>query len=158
MSATAPDDYAIRSPEEARIFAAAAISTIDALRQLLAEETALLRDARFRDASALSERKAGLVNAYGRYMTTAQSEGDGLRTHAPTDFERLMASHDALAETARENLPVVERARDTTLRIVRGIGRLAARENGGPTTYGANGRDATVPPATARPVTLNRAV
>lgn len=151
-------EFSINSTEEARIFCAAATATIDDLGKLLAEETALLRSARFREATALGERKAALVNSYGRFMTTARLEGGNLRDFAPAELDQLIRGHDALAEIARENLPTIERARDTTSRVLRGIGDLVARKSRGPTTYGANGVETVNSAAGPAPLALNQAV
>ena len=158
MSQDAASDFEIVTAEDAAVFAAAAIATIEDLRDLLALETALLRKAMFRDASALSERKAGLVGSYARYMMTAKTSGSRLRDVAPDAVTRLIAAHDALAEAAAENLPAVERARDTTFRLVKGISNLVEKTRSGPTVYGPGATAARAKPLSTTSLSLDRAI
>lgn len=157
-SRNANDTDPIETPEDANVFASAAMATIENLQALLAEETDHLRNARFRDATALAERKVDLVNSYARYMTVAQTLGPQLRQLAPDAMSRLVDAHDALSQTAKENLPTVERARDTTFRIVRGMADLVERRQAGPNVYGPGATEPRSKPAAATSLSLDAAV
>lgn len=158
MTQTDRADYMIETPEEAQMFAAAATTTIDDLRIVLAEETEHLMAARLKDAIALSDRKAGLADSYSRYMATLETSGARLRELAPEAAEQLAASHNALAETAARNLPTVERARDTTLRVIKGVNALIEKKRVGPTIYDPNAVEETKQPGRAAPISLDTAV
>ncbi len=158
MTQASQASHMIETAEDAQMFAAAATTTIDDLRVVLAEETDHLKAARFKDAVALSDRKAGLADSYTHYMATIEASGARLRELAPETAERLVASHDRLAETAARNLPTVERARDTTLRIVKGVNALIEKNRVGPTVYDPNALEETKQPGRAAPISLDTAI
>ncbi|MEM9206279.1 MAG: hypothetical protein AAGA88_08115 [Pseudomonadota bacterium] len=126
----------------AETFAQHTISTIQDLTQILSDETDLLRDAKYKEAMALSERKADLVNSYARAMTTLGMERRSMQTLAPDSLDLVLTAHRALSAAAETNLPVVERARDTSRRVIDGITDVARRKASGPATYSADGAGA----------------
>ena len=132
-------------------------TTLDALVEILNQETVLLRAGRARAASELTADKTRLAQDYMGLARAVQRQLERLRREAPDLLHALQASHERLAMQMAENLRVIATARAVTEDLLTDVAEaMATRER--PRTYSANGQIGGAAPRAAAGVSINRAL
>jgi hypothetical protein len=143
---------AMSTREEAEALCALLEETMEALIGLLQSEKELLSAAHYREAAMLGEEKTALVGRFAALMARVGAEARTLDRLAPAHLRQVARQQDRLIEAVRDNMPVVERARDLSVRLLKGVAEVAERLQSGPHTYGGDAR--TDAPA-AKPAQLS---
>ena len=125
-----------------------ALDTLNALVDVMNEETTLLRAGRTRDAVTLSAQKTSLAQDYTTLVRSIQRQTARLLREAPNEVRLLRAGHEKLATQMAENLKVLATARSVTEDILTDVANTVGAANRAK-TYGATGEIATSTPATA---------
>lgn len=146
----------IKSADEAAQFAIHFSEITDAMIEVVAQETDLVRAGRLAAAAKLFARKGELSHSYvagalrlrvsrpvlPHFMSTAQ-------------IEALRRRHDKFRALLQLNSTVLATAHAVSEGIVRGVSGEMARQ-GAPQTYGASGRAVAPPKSAMQPLTLSR--
>ncbi len=153
--AEAPDPVMDR--DAARGFCAGLTDTVDALIELLEEETRLIREARLAEAAALSEEKTRLAQHYGQAHVTVKHRSHELSRYAPVEIDHLRRRHQALDAAMSTNLAVLATARTVSETLIRSVAESAAPGAARPRTYSAEARKGEEAPPVS-PLSLNVAL
>jgi hypothetical protein len=133
-SATAPQ---ITSRDAAVALVADLAAAMDDLLSVLADETALVRAGRLREARDLTEAKNDRAAAYTRLMLVARDEVDTLARYLPQETDALKRRHELFRAEVQINLAVIATARDVAEDLIRQVANDVAAPGAG---YGASGR------------------
>lgn len=134
-----------------------AMATLETLVAIINEETTLLRAGRVKEASLLGADKTALAQDYVGLVRSVQRQGPRLRQEAPAELDRLRAGHERLATQLAENLKVLATAREVTEEVLTDVAEMVGQQ-GRAKTYGATGRVASGPGASANGIAINRAL
>ncbi|MBK8083823.1 MAG: flagellar protein FlgN [Devosia sp.] len=134
-----------------------ALASLDHLVEVLNQETTLLRAGRLKEAGALSADKTRLAQDYTGFARSVQRQLGRLQQEAPFAVDALRKGHERFATQMAENLRVIATARAVAEDLLTDVAD-AIGAGSRPKTYGANGTIATQPPATARGLSVNRAL
>jgi len=146
----APVTSAVEAAELAAHFA----RVMNALIEVIEEETELVRTGRSSDAVGLEPKKNELARRYLADANRMKSGRDYLRLHAPDLLKELQERHDLFRALLQINLTVLATAHAVAEGLVRGVsGELA--EKSAPQTYTAYGRNSAAP-AAAPPMAVSR--
>jgi hypothetical protein len=116
-------------------------TAMDDLLGVLAEETALVRAGRLRQARDLTDTKNDRAAAYTRLMLVARDEVAALARFLPDETEALKRRHELFRAEVQINLAVIATARDVAEDLIRQVANdVAAPPSSG---YAASGRSAT---------------
>ena len=131
------------------------IEVMDALVEVVEEETDLVRAGHLRDATRLEPEKADLAQRYAAAAVAVKANAAFLSRHVPRRYEEMRRMHDTFHALLQTNLTVLATAHAVSEGIIRGVSGELARK-AAPRTYGMSGRT-TAPAASAyRPVALSR--
>ena len=153
---SAADRLAALDDLPARDLIAFTQGTLQALVQVMNQETTLLRAVRHREAMELSAEKARLAQDYVIYSRAVQRQLERLKVEAPNDIGQLKLGHERLATQMAENLKVIATARTVTEDLLNDVARQVARAER-PKTYGAGG-ELTQPQKPTGGIAVNRAL
>jgi|DewCreStandDraft_4_1066084.scaffolds.fasta_scaffold10536_7 hypothetical protein len=145
----------IASMEETNAVIARLIQVMEAMLNLLEQETALVREGKLADAARLTPNKTELAQ---RYFSDTQrlKAGDSFLRRAEKDLlDTLRTQHDRLQTAVRTNLTVLATAHAVSEGIMRGVSERLVRKSM-PETYGATGRTMAPLPHRAEPLMLSR--
>jgi len=133
--------------------------TVDALIEVLNEETRLVRAARLEAAGDLATRKSVVAERYMRAHGMLKSGGAELSHLVPDEVVHLRARHQALETAISHNLAVLATARTVSETLIRGVAESVARHQVGSRqeVYGADARQTTSAPP-SRPISFNTAL
>lgn len=140
--------------EAARSFCRDLAGTVDALIDVLNEETGLIRAARLTAATEISEKKTSLSERYVKAHGMLRTSGGALGRLAPDEVGHLRERHQALESAISLNLAVLATARTVSETLIRGVADAVAERQGRQQVYGADARQATSTPA-AGPLSYN---
>lgn len=142
----------------AQAFCVELAETIDALIEVLEEETKLVRAARLSEAAGLAEQKATLSQRYSKAHGVIQASGQEIGRRAPVEIDHLRRRHRDLETSLSTNLAVLATARTVSETLIRGVAAAVSPNAARPATYNAEARsnDPGGPPA--GPLTLNVAL
>lgn len=146
-----PDSIDTASDAEAVI--ARIQDTIERLHLIVQRETALIRAARLKEATALEEEKRTLAGEYQCHLEIVRRHGPRLSRFDPEGIRQLLDAHASLQKELTVNLAVVGTARGVTEDIIRNVSDRVARRQM-PSVYGASGTQNTRP--AHAPVSLSR--
>jgi hypothetical protein len=124
---------------EADTLAAHSIEVMQALVELVQQETELVRAGRLAAAEQLAQAKADLARLYVADALALRANQSQLARIAPDRLTALRAQYSAFQALLQVNLTVLATAHAVSEGIVRGVaGELARRST--PQTYGASGQ------------------
>jgi hypothetical protein len=158
---TAPQNAAaampqpITSSEEAERTIVQLMDVMDALLQVIEEETALVRAGRLASAAQLEKSKADLARLYVTAVTRLKAGRGYLMQTMPDNLAALHRRHDTFRALLQLNLTVLATAHAVSEGIIRGVSGELARKTG-PQTYGASGRPTPVATTSYQPIALSR--
>ncbi|HZS63853.1 MAG TPA: hypothetical protein VFA53_05075 [Xanthobacteraceae bacterium] len=155
---TSAASSASRAPADAAAAIDAAIARLatatDALTDLVAQETALVREGRLREAAAVARAKADFATSYVKDLTQL-SKAPALAGAAPELRENFRERHARFHDLLRTNMTVLATAHAVAEELIRGVsGELARRA--APQTYAASGRPAAPSPSAMQPLAISR--
>ena len=144
----------IASPTEATELAAHFARVMDALVEVIEEETRLVRGGQARAAAPLEQKKGELTRVYLADAARVKASRAYLRQHTPDLLTGLQERHDRFRALLQINLTVLATAHAVAEGLVRGVSGELARKSS-PQTYTAYGRNAA-PPGAAPPIAVSR--
>jgi hypothetical protein len=147
---------AITSAEEAETLTAHYFEVMEALVDVLKQETELVRAGRLSAAAKLAEPKADLTRLYiANTLALRASQPHLSRILPAAKVEALRQRHDMFRALLQINLTVLATAHAVSEGIVRGVSGEMARK-AAPQTYGASGRTVAPPKSAAQPIAVSR--
>ena len=128
----------VTTPEEAEAMVSHALGSLDALEQVITQETSLLRDGQMREALKLSEQKTPVAQHYQRTLQDLKANAIALGRFAPPNLPALRQRHEAFAALMQLNMAVLGTAKTVSESIMRELATDAglARSPQGYGTYG----------------------
>ncbi len=132
-------------------------TALDALVDVMNQETTLLRAGHMRLASTLTPDKTRLAQDYVGLARSVQRRGDHLKSEAPEAIARLRNGHERLATQMAENLRVLATARTVTEDLLTDVAVVVGQQNRAK-TYSRAGTMATNADNSARGIAINRAL
>jgi len=135
---------------------ARAESTLDALVDVMNQETTLLRAGRVQDAGRLTPDKARLAQDYVTFARSVQRQSERLKQEAPDHVERLRSGHDRLATQMAENLRVLATARTIAKELLSDVATTVGQSER-PRTYSNASAGTMDQGSPARGIAINRA-
>ena len=130
---------------------------MDALIQMVEEETSLVRAGKLSEAEKLETAKSELA---GHYLASSQKVKAGnnfLRQKLPQQLAELRRRHDAFRAVLQMNLTVLATAHAVSESIVRGVSDEINRTQV-PQTYGPGGRATIARPKNRQPMAINKSL
>jgi hypothetical protein len=158
MTSNAPDTMPrVITSAEAEGIAAEALDALESLAPVIAEETALLKDGRIRQALDLSDRKSEAAARYQRALQEIKANAVSLGRFAPPSLALLRRNHEAFAEVMELNMAVLGTTRTVSESLMR---ELAAQVGHGqqPQGYGAYGQQTGAYRPQATPLAVSKAL
>jgi hypothetical protein len=142
---------------EAEGIAVEALDALEVLAPVIAEETALLKDGRIRQALDLSERKGEAAARYQRALQEIKANAVALGRFAPPSLALLRRNHESFAEVMELNMAVLGTTRTVSESLMR---ELAAQVGHGqqPQGYGAYGQQTGAYRPQATPLAVSKAL
>ncbi len=132
-------------------------SALQDLANIMNQETTLLRNGHYLEASQLSAQKARIAQEYVGLARVVQHQSDRLHSEAPTQLRSLQDEHEKLATQMAENLRVLATAKTVTQSILSDVADSVSRSER-PNTYASSGQLSTSSnPATAG-LSLNKSL
>ena len=157
MTAAVPSPQAVSGPlsvAEAARLAAHFAEVMQALIEIVEEETTLVRAGRVREAAALERDKGELTQLYLADAARVKDRRAYLKQHAPELLKDLQDRHELFRALLQINLTVLATAHAVAEGLVRGVSGELARKSS-PQTYTAYGRNAAAP-KTVPPMAVSR--
>jgi hypothetical protein len=127
---------------------------MDALLDIVRQETDLVRAGRLGQAALLAEPKTDLTR---RYIADAMQIKVSHAQVAPERLAALHRQHDDFRALLQVNLTVLATAHAVSEGIVRGVSGELARKSA-PQTYGASGRPSAPSASTIQPLAVSRSL
>ena len=161
MSGARPSPETISTPApvatvaEAERLISRFTNILQALVEIVQQETDLVRAGGVNAATALETSKADLTRLYVAYTLRLRASSEQLRSLVPDLLSELRRRHDAFHALLQINLTVLATAHAVSEGIVRGVSGEMARKLA-PQTYGASGRTVSPPHSTSAPLTMSR--
>jgi len=131
------------------------MEVMDALLDMVEQETKLVRAGKLAEAATLEPAKAELSAAYLADATRIKASQVYLDRVKPELAAELRRRHDLFRAVLQMNLTVLATAHAVSESIMRGVSAELARK-ATPQAYGASGRATTPSPAARQPLTLSR--
>ncbi len=143
--------------EEAEQIAAGALDALEQLSPVIAEETALLREGRIKEALSLSGRKSEAAARYQQALQEIKANAVALGRFAPPSLALLRRGHESFAEVMELNMAVLGTTRTVSESLMR---ELAAQVGHGqqPQGYGAYGQQTEAYRPQATPLAVSKAL
>jgi flagellar biosynthesis/type III secretory pathway chaperone len=132
-------------------------TTLNALVDVMNQETTLLRAGHVQEAGKLTPDKARLAQDYVTFARSVQRQAPRLKEEAPEQVERLRNGHERLATQMAENLRVLATARTVARDLLADVA-TAVGQHDRPRTYGMTGTIAAEEGKPARGIAINRAL
>jgi hypothetical protein len=147
---------AIASTEEAETLIVRYLQVMEALVEVVQQETELVRAGRLSAAAKLAQPKADLTRLYIADTLSLRTSQAQLTHLLPSEqLELLRQRHDSFRALLQINLTVLATARAVSEGIVRGVSGELARKSA-PQTYGATGRTLAPPKSAGQPLAISR--
>ncbi|HHB82330.1 MAG TPA: hypothetical protein ENK61_02550 [Devosia sp.] len=142
---------------DADILCKSAKSALQDLANIMNQETTLLRNGHYLEASQLSEQKATIAQEYVGLARVIQHQSDRLHTQAPTHLRALQNEHEKLATQMAENLRVLATAKTVTQSILSDVAASVAKADR-PNTYAPSGQVSTQKKPGGAGLSLNKSL
>jgi hypothetical protein len=131
------------------------LDVMDALLDVVDEETDLVRAGRLADAARLEPAKSELSRLYVDDTARIRAGQQFLTQAAPELADELRQRHDTFRAVLQMNLTVLATAHAVSEGIMRGVSAELARK-ATPQAYGASGQAAAPAAGSLQPLTLSR--
>ena len=131
--------------------------TLDALVEVMNQETNLLRAGRYRESTVHAAEKTRLAQDYVGLVRAVQRQSSRLLREAPEAAQSLRSGHEKLVTQMAENLRVIATAKSVTEDLLSDVA-LAVGNQGRTKTYGAAGQMQPQSGTPARGIAVNRAL
>jgi hypothetical protein len=148
---------AMTSPAEAQAVAAHLNEVMDALLEIVEQETELVRAGKIADAARLDRAKNDLTRLYVADTLQLSANRKYIESAQPALMQNLRQRHDSFHALLQINLTVLATAHAVAEGLVRGVSQELTRKSA-PQVYGASGRHATPRANTSVPVALVRSL
>ena len=145
----------VATPQDARKLAGALMQIMDALLQLIEQETALVRAGKVREAMLLDGSKSDLSRRYVSAIAGLRANQRYMAQAVPDLLGALHRHHDTFRAMLQVNLTVLATAHAVSEGIVRGVNNEMQRR-AVPSTYTAAGNRSAAGTRHAAPLTLSR--
>jgi len=141
--ATAPGsaNSVIASVAEAQTLTTRILESMEALEQVVLQETEALRAGKLNEAMDLGPSKAEHSRRYMAEAMSIQANHGFLRERLPAVWQSLQQRHESFRAVLQQNLMVLATSHAVSEGIVRGVSDALASK-AAPTTYGGGGRPA----------------
>jgi hypothetical protein len=145
------------SAEDAEAIAVEALDALEALSPVIAEETALLKSGRIKEALDLTGRKGEAAARYQRALQEIKANAVALGRFAPPSLSLLRRQHESFAEVMELNMVVLGTTKTVSESLMR---ELAAQVGHGqqPQGYGAYGQQTGAYRPQATPLSVSKAL
>ncbi|GJE44412.1 hypothetical protein [Methylobacterium soli] len=132
-----PDANPVRiaDPKAAEALVAHVMSTMQALSEILAEESGHVRAGRLREGLSQAERKSALSGAYLQGLESAKANAIALARFAPRGVEVLKAAHQRFMIEVETNQAVLATARSVSEGLIKTLAEEIGRSRSA-TVYG----------------------
>jgi hypothetical protein len=161
MTPTAAENTSPAGPvgsiDEAQIVIAHLIDVMDAMIDMIEDETKLVRAGMISTAAKLVPSKNQLSQLYFADTQRLKDSQSFLARTAPNALTTLHKRHGLFQAVVQMNLRVLTTAQAVSEGIIRGVSDELTRKSM-PTIYGASGRSAAPHPRHAQPLALSRAI
>jgi hypothetical protein len=158
MSATMTSPAPVATAAEAEKLSAHLVQVMDALVDIVQQETELVRAGRLAQAAALEKPKGELARLYIADTLRMRASQSQLSRIMPADKrEALHRRHDAFRTLLQVNLTVLATAHAVSEGIIRGLSQEMSR-NAAPRTYGASGRPNVPQRVAVQPLAVSRSL
>jgi hypothetical protein len=128
---------------------------MDALVDLVEQETALVRAGRLADAAQLEPAKDDLAREFLRHAAWLKANREYLPSGLAAEIDALRRKHEVFQALLQINLTVLATAHAVSEGIMRGVSEEMNRRSQ-PSTYSASGRATAPRPGSAQPLTVSR--
>ncbi|MCU0817719.1 MAG: hypothetical protein MUF11_00235 [Beijerinckiaceae bacterium] len=145
----------VTRPDEAETLVSSALTALDALEPLIAQETEFFRAGRVREALALAMAKNEAAQSYTRCLEVLKSNAIAIGRFQPASLTSLRERHEAFARLMSLNMAVVSTARTVSEGLMRDLADTLG-QNASPKTYLRGG--ITHRKAGTTPLALSKAV
>ena len=145
----------VTTTAEANELAAHYISVMDALLDVIQQETELVRAGQLAQAAAIEPKKTELSRLYVADTLRLRASRATIAQIAPQTMPELIRRHNDFRALLQINLTVLATAHAVSEGIVRGVSGELARK-AAPSTYGAGGRANLPDPRSAMPMAISR--
>lgn len=156
LSPMAGRPAALTSRAEAEELVARLAQTMNALLQIVDEETRLVRAGKLADAGGLEQVKADHARRYLRDIELMKANASFLSRTIPAIIDELRKGHDLFRAALQVNLTVLATAQAVSEGIIRGVAAEVA-EQSSPRTYAPASRPAPRTPQ-SRPIAVSRSL
>jgi hypothetical protein len=147
----------ISTKPEAEALMAGVRETMDQLASLLADETALLRAGKLKQAGLLQPDKADLARRYLIAVETIKANRLAVKSYCKPDLEFLQSHHEQFAAGLQTNMSVLSTAKAVTEGLVQEIAAMETRA-AAPQGYGATGASTSPRAGVSRPIGVARSL
>ena len=145
----------VTTTADANKLAAHYIEVMDALVDVIQQETELVRAGRLSDATALESTKTQLARLYIADTLRLRANQAQLANMSPQVMPDVLHHHHNFRALLQINLTVLATAHAVSEGIVRGVSGELTRKSA-PQTYGAGGRANAPDPRAATPLAVSR--
>jgi hypothetical protein len=145
----------VTTTADANELAAHYITVMDALLNVIEQETELVRAGHLAQAAALEQTKTELSRLYIADTLRLRANRALIDQITPQTMPELIRRHDDFRALLQVNLTVLATAHAVSEGIVRGVSGELARK-AAPSTYGASGRANAPNPRNALPMAVSR--
>ncbi len=145
----------VQSQAEAQQVIGRLSDVMDALSDLVEEETRLVRAGRLTDVARLRAEKTNLARLYLAEAARLQASQAFLAKSMPAVLQVLRERHNTFRNMLQINLTVLATAHAVAEGIIRGVSDEINRK-AAPQTYGASGRETVANPRNAKPLAVSR--
>ncbi len=132
-------------------------SALQNLANIMNQETTLLRNGHYEEASKLSEQKALIAQEYVGLARVVQHQASRLNEQAPAELRLLQAEHEKLATQMAENLRVLATAKTVTQNLLNDVATSVGQAEA-PKTYGVSGQINSKGAGHAHGISINRSL
>ncbi|HET7679622.1 MAG TPA: hypothetical protein VFK79_05745 [Xanthobacteraceae bacterium] len=133
------------------------LQAMDRLAAMVAEETALVREGRLREAARIERDKGDFARSYVTDMTRLAASRAALASVAPEQAKAFRDRHAQFHDLLRTNMTVLATAHAVSDDLIRGVSGELARK-AAPQTYGATGRPSAPSKSTIQPLAISRSL
>ena len=145
----------VATTADANELAAHYISVMDALLEVIQQETEFVRAGHLAQAAALAQSKTELSRLYVADTLRLRANRTTMQQIAPQTMPELVRRHNDFRALLQINLTVLATAHAVSEGIVRGVSGELTRK-AAPSTYGASGRATAPDPRNAMPMAVSR--
>ena len=142
---------------DARVLCVKTSNALDALLDVMNQETMLLRAGKLKDAGLLTPKKSQLSQDYVTLARSVKREAERLKIEAPNEIKQLKNRHESLATQMAENLRVLATARNVTQDLLNDVAKSVGNATK-PQTYNIAGKLANETANSMKGISLNKAL